>query len=466
MGRVVVIGGGISGLALAYRLRRRLPSAEVLVLEERDRTGGTVRTVARDGFRLEAGPNGFLDNKPGTMELSRELGLGERLQPASEASARNRYLFLGGRLRALPAGFLSFLRSDLLSWVGKLSLLLERFRPRRRGDGDESIASFARRRAGDEVARTLADAFVTGIYAGDPRQLSAQACFPRLTAFEREHGSVMAGLAHARRERRARGEQAPGRPGGQMWSFREGLGALIEALTAALPGSVLTGVPVRRALRGPAGWRVEAQGRDAWGADAVALACPAHRQAEIVADAAPELAQTVGAIPYNRVAVVGLGYRAADVPFDLNGFGYLSPQRERRDVLGVQWCSSIFPGRSPPGTVLLRAMCGGANRPEIVDWPDERLLSAVRAELHAALRVHAAPVFHHVVRWQRAIPQYHVGHLDRVARAERLAEAQPGLFLAGNAYHGVALNDCVEQSGRVAERIATWLEAGPGRNPS
>jgi oxygen-dependent protoporphyrinogen oxidase len=190
----------------------------------------------------------------------------------------------------------------------------------------------------------------------------------------------------------------------------------------------------------------------------VVLACPADQQAALLGDQAPALADLIAAIPYNRVAVVALGYRAADVPHPLEGFGYLSPQRSRRDVLGVQWCSSIFPGvRAPEGTVLLRALCGGWHRADVVDWPDDRLLGAVRAELAQSLRLRSAPVFHHIIRWDRAIPQYHLGHLERVARIEEQASRLPGLHLAGNAYRGVALSDCVEQADGVARRVAQGL---------
>jgi oxygen-dependent protoporphyrinogen oxidase len=456
MARILIVGGGISGLTLAYRLGQRLPAAEVVVLERGPRAGGVVGAASRDGFRLETGPNGFLDNNPTTLDLCRELGLGDRLVPASEAAGRNRFLLLGGRLRKLPTSLWSFLTSDVLGWGGKLGLLAERFRPRRRGEADESIDAFVRRRAGREAAETLADAFVTGIFAGDPALLSVRAAFPRLAALEREHGGVLRGLAAARRRRRAeaaaRGEAAP--RAGRMWSLREGLSLLIEALCGRLPRPPVTGAAarsVRRAAGG--GWLVRGDGRDAWEADAVALTCPAHEQAALLADEDAELARQVGAIAYNRVVVVGLGYRAADVATPLDGFGYLSRQRDRRDVLGVQWCSSIFPDRAPPGHVLLRALCGGWNRPEIVDWDDGRLLAAVRGEMRQVLGIEAAPVFHQIVRWDKAIPQYHLGHLERIAAVEARAARHPGLFLGGSAYRGVALNDCVEQAGVLAERM-------------
>jgi oxygen-dependent protoporphyrinogen oxidase len=182
----------------------------------------------------------------------------------------------------------------------------------------------------------------------------------------------------------------------------------------------------------------------------------------MLADLDADLAALIDGIPYNRVAVVALGYRASDVPGSVDGFGYLSPQRTRRDVLGVQWCSSIFPDRAPPGMVLLRAMCGGWNRGEMIDWSDEQLLGAVRAELAQTMHIQAAPVFHHIVRWHRAIPQYHLGHLERVALIEERVSRHRGLYLGGNAYRGVALNDCVEQAGLLADRIASDLAAPSG----
>jgi oxygen-dependent protoporphyrinogen oxidase len=469
MPRIIIVGGGISGLSLAYRLQQCASNLEVLVLEQQGRPGGTLWTERRDGFQVEIGPNGFLDTKPTTLALCRDLGLGEHLISASEAAQQNRYLYVGGRLRQLAGGIGSFLRTDLVSWRGKLGLLLERFRPRRRAGGDESIDAFARRRAGREAAEVFADALVTGIYAGDPALLSVRATFPRLVELEERYGSLLKGMAASARQRRAeaaaRGEpyQRPGR----MWCFREGLRLLAETLAGRLRTPPVLGAAVRRVERaegtGPrAGWLARGQGQDAWPADAVVLACPAYRQAELLADLDAELAADVAAIPYNRVAVVALGYRRENVPFNLDGFGYLAPQRTRGDVLGVQWCSSIYPDRAPPGAVLLRAMCGGWHRPDVVAWDDARLLEAVRAQLRQAMNVTAAPVFHAIVRWDRAIPQYLLGHLERVARIEGRAARHPGLFLAGNAYHGVALNDCTERAALLAEQVTRYVAGSNG----
>jgi oxygen-dependent protoporphyrinogen oxidase len=491
MPRIVVVGAGISGLALAHRLEQTLPAAQVVVLEERSRTGGTIETVRRDAFVVEAGPNGFPDNNPSTLDLARSIGLQDQLVVASEAAGRNRFLLIDGRLRLLPNSFGSFLKTDLLGWVAKGQLLLERFRPRRKGWRDESIHAFARRRVGRQVADTFVDAFVTGILAGDPRLLSVEASFPRLVGWERNFGSILAGMKHAAGQRRRReaerdglsapqlpslkqwlaglvrsGDARPSRRAGAMWSCQGGLGTLVETLSSRLRVPPVTGVAVRRVLRDGASWRVEGDGRDLWMADAVVLACPAHCQATLLADFDPAVAEQVGGIAYNRVAVVALGYRREQVPHSLDGFGYLSGQRSRRDVLGVQWCSSIFPDRAPSGTVLLRAMCGGWNRGDIVDWPDERLLRAVRDELAVTIGVRTPPLFHQIIRWHRAIPQYFLGHLERISWIEQRLASHPGLFVGGNAYRGVAMNDCVEQAGILAERVMTFIrEQAPASIP-
>jgi oxygen-dependent protoporphyrinogen oxidase len=466
MARVIIVGGSISGLALAHRLQQMAPGLDVLLLEQRDRPGGTLWTERRDGFQVEIGPNGFLDTKPTTVALCRDLHLGDQLVPASESAGRNRYLFLAGELQKLPHSLASFLGTRLLSGRGKLSLLLERWRARRRSPDDETIAAFARRRGGRDAVM-LADALVTGIYAGDAERLSVAACFPRLVAFEQQYGSVMKGMAAAARLRRAeaaaRGE--PYQRSGRMWSFRPGLRLLAETLHERLRSGPLFGVSVRRIEKGdPAAnglppWVVRGEGQDRWTADVVVLTCPAFTQAALLADLDVELAAHIDGIPYNCVVVVALGYRVADVPRPLDGFGFLVPQRSGCDLLGVQWCSSIFPDRAPPGKVLLRAMCGGVRRPEVVDWEDDRLIEAVRAELRASMGITAAPVFQHLVRWPRAIPQYVLGHLERVAWIEARTQRHPGLFLGGNAYHGVALNDCTEQAVLLAERIAGYLRS-------
>jgi oxygen-dependent protoporphyrinogen oxidase len=465
MSHVVVVGGGLSGLAVAFRLAQASPDITVTVLEPRPRVGGNIDTEYHGGFRVECGPNGFLDNKPFMPRLCADLGLADRAVPASDGSRKNRYLFLRGKLRKLPSGPLGLLTSPLLSVRSKWRLLTEPWRGRpARVNPDETVSQFVARRTSREVADVFADAMVTGIHGGDPELLSVAAAFPRLPEMEREHGSIVRGFSRAAKARRALARangQAPAPT--RMWSFRDGLRAVVEAFEQHLGKSILTGVRVVAVEQtaGVAPWLVWGE-RRSWSADAVVLTCPAYDQAAILGGLDPHLADEVGAIPYNRIAVVALGYRQGDCPADLDGFGYIAPQNTRRDVLGVQWCSSIFPDRAPPGSVLWRALCGGVHRGDVVDWDDDTLAAAVHREIWRAMRVTAPPYFRRVIRWDAAIPQYVVGHPGRVARIDARAAQYPGLFLGGSAYRGVAMADCAEQGELLAEKVRAYL-AGRAR---
>lgn len=469
MPQVVVVGAGLTGLTVAFRLKQRAANVSVVVLEPRERPGGNIGTEWHNGFRVERGPNGFLDRTPAVPDLVRDLGLSERLIAASEGSRKNRYVFVHGRLHQLPRGPWSLLTTPLLSLRGKWQLFTEPWRKSQPTRADESVHDFVTRRAGREAADIFADALVTGIHGGDPQQLSVAATFPRLPVMEREAGSIIRGFLRAARQRKneakAQGLPPPGPM--RMWSFREGLQVLIDALAQQLGDAVQCGIAVRSITPGAdgSGWLIHTD-RTPYTADAVVLTCPAYEQAAILQDCDRALADEIAGIPYNRIVVVALGYRREHCPTALDGFGYIAPQNTRRDLLGVQWCSSIFPDRAPPGFVLWRALCGGVHRGEQVDWDDDRLVNAVHTEIQRAMGVTGEPVFHRIIRWPRAIPQYVCGHLERMARIDELAARHRGLFLTGNAYRGVAMADCVEQAGLIAAQVAsTVVAASKARTP-
>jgi oxygen-dependent protoporphyrinogen oxidase len=321
---------------------------------------------------------------------------------------------------------------------------------------EESVAEFARRRFGKEAAAVFIDALVTGIHAGDPERLSVRAAFPRMTKMELEAGSVFRGVMRSVKAKKVAAKARGEKPMPQrMWSFPGGLQELINAMSERLGASLIRGVRVKRLEKSDAGWIVHGEGADRWPADVVVNTAPAFRQAEQVESLDGAFAAELVSIRFAAVSVAVLGYRSEHAP-QPDGFGYIAPQATRRDVLGVQWCSTIYPGRAPKGYVLWRALCGGVNRPDVAALPDGELLNVVHREMQIVMGVSGPPVFSQVVRWPHAIPQYEIGHVARVERLEQFASRHPGLFLGGNSFHGIAMNDCTEQAESLAERVSAY----------
>ncbi|WP_420840464.1 protoporphyrinogen oxidase [Archangium primigenium] len=444
--RVVVIGGGISGLVLAQGLLAR--GVGVTLLEAGARPGGNIQTRHHAGFTTEAGPNSFLDKEPTLRALAARLGIEERIRTADPA-AKRRYLYTGGRLRALPASPPALLRSDVLPWSAKLRMLREPFTAPAPG-GDESLADFGRRHVGEAATRVLVDAMQTGIYAGDLEALSVAACFPQVAALEKQHRSLLVGMVRAQKARRAAPPPATGLPAttGAVASFDGGLGVLVDALAGALGPALRTGtraVALRR--EGPA-WRVTAEHagqREEWEADQVVLAVPAHGAASLVRPLDAALAERLEGIVYAPIAVVHLGFAPGAVP-PPDGFGFLVPAAEKRRVLGVIHVSSTFPWRTEGGRVLYTCLIGGATRPDLVALDEAALVTLAREELRLMAGVTAEPVLTEAIRWPRGIPQYNRGHLERLAAIDAALTHLPGLTLTGNAYRGVGLTDCVRDA--------------------
>jgi oxygen-dependent protoporphyrinogen oxidase len=453
-GRVVVVGGGISGLAVARALLRS-GSAEVCCLEAEARPGGNVRTEREGGFLLEWGPTAFLDNAPATLDLARELGLETEVVRA-DPSARRRFVFRAGRLHRVPGGPFSLVGSGVLPWASKLRLLLEPFVPRRKDPGDESVFEFARRRIGTGAAEILVDAMVSGIYAGDARRLSLPACFPRMRELETEYGSLVRAMLALVWSRRAKG--GPSGPSGTLTSFRGGLETLPRAIARELGPALRTG---RKATgvghMGIRGFRVFLDEGAPLDAAAVVLACPAWNAAELVSSMDGSLASTLASIPSAPIAVVHLGFEEKALPERPAGFGFLAPRGEGLRILGALFASSIFPGRAPAGHVLLTAMVGGASDPSAVELPEADLVALARRDLATAMGIEAKPVLVRVFRHPRGIAQYTLGHLDRLAAIERLSSERPGLFFCGSSYRGVSLNSCIEEAPAIARRVLEHL---------
>ncbi len=452
---VVVVGGGIAGLAIAWEMVSSpglLPEgAGVTVLEAAPRAGGNIRTERRDGYLCEWGPTGFLDDAPATLHACNRLGLGPRLTRANEAAER-RFVARDGRLRELPSGPVSFLGSDVLSLRGRLRVLGEPFVPRRRSEADESVFDFAERRIGREAASVLVDALVTGIWAGSADNLSLRSALPKLAALERDHGGLVRGMI----AKRGGGGGATG-PRGRLTSFPDGLEELPAALVAALGSGLRLGAKATNIEILPrGGFRVGVDGDSPLAATAVVVACPSWFAAPVLASLDGALSAQVEGIPTVAVAVVHLGFARQDAS-GLAGFGFLIPRGESASVLGVLLPSNIFPRRAPDGHVLATVMLGGARDPAAVEATDQKLVDNAAATLAKLAGVRAAPRFSMVIRHARAIPQYVLGHADRLAAIDARLRYLPGLFLAGNSYRGIAINSCLAEAPSVAKRVAASL---------
>lgn len=466
---VVVVGGGVAGLAAALEAvsqagTRGTPS--VLLLEASDRVGGKVRTVREQGYVVEAGPDCFVTSKPGVLEMARRLGLEDQLLPQGTSGA---YVWSRGRLHRLPEGllllvptrFLPFAMSSLISWPGKIRMAMDLVIPPRYGTADESLEQFVLRRLGREALDRLAEPLVAGIHAGDPSTMSVRATFPRFIEMEQGHGGLIRATLAARRERKRRGQgrkRAPGDPGPRrtfFMSFAGGLETLPRAMAAALPqGTVRTGVRVERVERVPEGFRLYLDGGRSLVARGLILATPAGETARLLGPLDPAAADLVATIPQVSTATVTLAYLRQQIPRPLLGSGFVIPGVEGRKIMGVTYLSRKWPQPQPnPEVELIRCFVGGIQQPELVASSEEAILAAAREELRAILGITTPPLFARVFRWPGAMHQYTVGHLERVERLEALLGRLPGLAVAGAAYRGVGLPDCIESGLQAARRL-------------
>lgn len=465
--RILVVGGGISGLAAAHRLielcREKKLGREILLLEANRRLGGSITTERVGDFLVEAGPDSFISEKPWALRLCDRLGIASRLVSTNTAN-QNIYVVHKGSLQLLPEGFFllaptrlwPLIQTPLFSWRGKLRIAGELFLPRGGTDGDESLASFVRRRFGQEVLERVAQPLIGGIYAADPELLSLRATMPRFLEMERAQRSVIWSM-WLEQQRRAHKQQVGS---GARWSLfvtlAGGMQELVDTLAMHLPaGSVRLGAKVA-GLRWDSGkkiWRVTISDDESLTADGVILALPAYSSATILSSPTPRLAQELQAIPYTSAATVSLAYRQAEVPRGLDGFGFVVPAIESRKIIACTFSSIKYPGRAPAGYVLLRAFVGGALQPHLLTQDDRMMENSVRQELADFLGVRVEPLFCRIHRHPRSMPQYHVGHRERIRRIETHLTQLPALALAGNAYHGVGIADCIHSGEEAAERI-------------
>jgi oxygen-dependent protoporphyrinogen oxidase len=464
---VAVIGGGISGLAAAFRLCERAAELElpltVTLFEASDRLGGAIETIHRDGFVIEAGADSFLSEKPAGLELVERLGLTNQLV-RTQPQFRRTMVVRKGHLIPIPDGFslvaptylAPLVRSSLFSPICKLRILLEPLIPRRQATQDESVADFVSRRLGREVLERVAQPLAAGIYTGDPAQLSAAATLTRFVEMERRYGSVIRGLRIA-----ARNLNDARNTSGARWSLfvslRCGMGSLIKALRDKLSGSIRLNATIASLERDSSCWSLRLSDGSRVQADAIVCTTPAFAAAQLIESLEPELSSELRGMAYASTAVVNLAYRLADLPKKTQSFGFVVPAVEQRRIIAGSFSSLKFADRAPEGMLLARVFLGGALNQNIASLPDDSLIAASAEELRDLLEMSAPPLFAHLRRWPDSMPQYTVGHIQRAHRIRDRAAALPNLIFAGAYLDGVGIPDCIRQGEAAADSVIANL---------
>lgn len=457
MSHIIIIGGGISGLAAAHRLLEQ--QVHVTLLEASPRLGGAIHTEHRDGFLLERGPDSFISEKPQALSLAKQLGLESRLVQTNEQFRRS-FIVRNGRLRAVPEGFQllapsrlwPFITSDIFSVAGKARMAADLLLPRKHTNGanDESLASFVRRRLGTEALERMAQPMVGGIYTADPETLSLRATLPRFLDMEHQYRSLILAML---RQGRAQKIGTSGARYSLFLSFDRGMQVLVDTLAQQLKADVRLNTRAVSLKRNDSGWTIVTSDGGELKADAICVAVPAYIAAGLLNEAHERLAEKLRQIKYASTATINFAYRRAAITHPLNGFGFVVPFVEKRSLIACTFSSVKFLGRAPEGHVLLRAFAGGALQPDIFALNESEMVARVEADLSELLGINEAPLFVEAAKWERSMPQYEVGHLDRVSEIENLGAELPGLRLAGNAYRGAGIPDCIRSGEAAAELL-------------
>ena len=471
MKRMVVVGGGIAGLAAAHRLvelkNEKALDLEIVLVEASPRLGGPIATEEIGDFLVEAGPDSFITEKPWALRLCERLRLTPRLV-STQAAYHKIDIVHQGKLQPLPEGFFllaptrfwPFVQSSLFSLGGKLRMAAEIFLPRGNPNGDESLGSFVRRRFGIEALERVAQPLVGGIYASDPEKLSLAATMPRFKEMELAKRSIIRAMWSQQKRRAHNSERGSGARWSLFVTLAGGMQEFVDAVAGRLPeGSVRLNTPVTKlAWQAEENrWVITAGKNESFAADKVVLATPAFQTAEMLQSAAPDAANELKQIFYASTATVSLAYRTENFPRPLDSFGFVVPIREQRKILAGTFSSLKYPGRAPRDHVLLRAFVGGSLQPELFQYDDATMEKNVREELASLLGVTAQPLFSRIWRHPNSMPQYHVGHQERVKRIETALAQCSGLALAGSAYHGVGISDCVRTGEEAAEKLIDEL---------
>jgi len=468
MKRIAIIGAGLTGLAAAHRIgelaAQRQSPVETVILERGERAGGPLKTIRRDGFVMETGADSFLTDKPAASDLATRLGLAGDLIPTREQFRRT-YVVHNGRLVEIPEGFSLLapthlepvMKSSLFSEDGKRRIALEPTIARRTEPGDESLASFVTRRLGREVLDRVAQPLAGGIYTADPARLSTAATMPRFVEMEKLEGSLIRGLQAAEKARATKARGTSGARWSLFLSLRGGMGSLVDAVASQVAGSLRFGAEVSAISYRNNRWQLELGESGRLDADAVICAAPAFAAARFLEATDTKLSTLLGEIGYASAATVNMTFRDGDLPSPPRSFGFVVPIVEHRKIIAGSFSSLKFENRAPFGSILIRAFVGGVLQNEMMTLSDDEIIKAVRDEFRALLGVTAAPGIVELQRWPDSMPQYEVGHLDRVGEIENAAARLPRFVLAGAAYRGVGIPDCIRSGEQAAHTVLSQV---------
>jgi len=479
MSRVVVIGGGIAGLTTCYHILQEAREAgkkiDVTLIDKGERPGGNIRTEHTQGFLIEGGPDCFLSEKPWALKLCRKLGLDSSILPTSKLRGKT-YVFSRGKLHLLPEGvilmvptkMIPLLTSSLLTLRGKLRMAIEPFIPKKKGNADESLGDFVTRRLGKEALDKIAEPLVAGVHAGDPDTMSIRSSFPKFVELEEQYGSLVKGMiarmatmkASSGSKKKSTGNAANGAKKVTMFvTLKNGLGELVDKLLSEIKDvELLSKTSVSDMTeRDGGGYLIKTDTGRRIEADAVVVATPAYISAQLVRKVDLALSKKLLTIPYASTATISIGYNKKDIKHPMDGFGFVVPGSEDRGIMAASWSSIKWAGRAPEDKILMRCFVGGARRGHLVELDDTEMAGMVKAELKAMMGIDAEPVIFKIFRWRKAMPQYTIGHTERVADIKTLTEKHPGLYLTGSAYHGIGISDTTREAEATAKRVVGTL---------
>jgi oxygen-dependent protoporphyrinogen oxidase len=472
MKRVAIIGAGIAGLSTAYYLHKLSQqvdqSLQITLLEKERRMGGSILTEEAEGFLMEGGPDCFISEKPWALKLCRELGL-EGAVIGTNQEFRRTFILWAGRLHEIPEGFMllaptslwPFVASSLFSFTGKLRMGLDLIIPRKSSDEEESLAGFVRRRLGREALERIAEPLVAGIHAGDPDTMSLKSTFSRFIDLEQAYRSLIWGMRQRKKQFASRSSRYS-----MFITLRQGMEEMISALEKALPPDICSPgqevINIEQTAATPAqgpGYRLSMKGKKrSLEVDAVMMATPAFSTAGFLQGMDKAIARELNTIPYVSTATINLAYERSQIKHPLDGYGFVVPHLEARNIMAATFSSVKFPGRAPQRKALLRCFVGGAKNEAIVSWEESRLLSAVRGDIEEILGIQGEPLFAKIYRWKKSMPQYTLGHEQRLARIEEGLSNYPGLFLTGSAYRGIGISDCIHEAELTVQQCLKFIK--------